>query len=115
MSDPAICDGSSECEAALHFHGCYSDDGTNCDHPGEHDWPEGGNPTTSEPVREAERIRGQAHALYLRTAEVLAKDALRTPHIVGGRGSVLEADLAKRVLALLADRDRLVPLPTTAT
>lgn len=32
----AKCDGSSECKAALHLHGCFSDDGTNCDHPSEH-------------------------------------------------------------------------------
>ena len=32
----ATCDGSSECAAVLHLHGCYSDDGTNCDHPSEH-------------------------------------------------------------------------------
>lgn len=32
----ATCDGSSECKAGRHLHGCYSDDGTNCDHPSEH-------------------------------------------------------------------------------
>ena len=35
-SSAATCDGSSECAAVLHLHGCYSDDGTNCDHPSEH-------------------------------------------------------------------------------
>lgn len=34
--DAATCDGSSECKAVRHLHGCYSDDGTNCDHPSEH-------------------------------------------------------------------------------
>jgi hypothetical protein len=30
------CDGTDECRAIRHMHGCYSDDGTNCDHPSEH-------------------------------------------------------------------------------
>jgi hypothetical protein len=36
------CDGSSDCEATVHLHGCYSDDGTNCDHPSEHAAGDGG-------------------------------------------------------------------------
>lgn len=31
------CDGSNECQAERHLHGCYSDDGSNCDHPSEHE------------------------------------------------------------------------------
>lgn len=34
--DPAFCDGSAECKSTVHLHGCYSDDGTNCDNPSEH-------------------------------------------------------------------------------
>ncbi len=37
------CDGSSDCEATVHLHGCYSDDGTNCDHPSEHTAGDGGD------------------------------------------------------------------------
>lgn len=29
------CDGSSECRAKRHLHGCFADRG-NCDHPNEH-------------------------------------------------------------------------------
>lgn len=39
MSSAATCDGSSECKAQTHMHGCFSDDGTNCDHPSEHERP----------------------------------------------------------------------------
>lgn len=31
----ATCDGSSECKAEEHVHGCFADEG-NCDEPAEH-------------------------------------------------------------------------------
>ncbi len=30
------CDGGPYCQAPVHMHGCYADNGTNCDHPSEH-------------------------------------------------------------------------------
>lgn len=30
------CEGHGACRSPLHVHGCYADDGTACDEPGEH-------------------------------------------------------------------------------
>ncbi len=55
--------------------------------------------------RVAATIHEQAHALYLRDAKRLAEQTLSDPYVVGGRGSVLENDLARRVLALCEEYD----------
>jgi hypothetical protein len=48
-------------------------------------------------------IKAQAKALRLRRARPLAEAALKNPYSVAGRGSVLEADLARTVLDLLEE------------
>ncbi len=37
------CQGHAECPVERHEHGCFADDGSNCDHPEEH--PEPGDPS----------------------------------------------------------------------
>jgi hypothetical protein len=34
------CQGHAACPVERHEHGCYADDGTNCDHPDEHPQPD---------------------------------------------------------------------------
>ena len=53
-----------------------------------------------------EEIHERAHASYLASARQLAEATRRDPYSVGGRGSVLEQDLAMRVFALLEELDR---------
>ena len=55
---------------------------------------------TPETIAELERLR-------IGRAKHLAKTTLRDPSSIHGRGSVLEQDLARCILALLAERERL--------
>jgi hypothetical protein len=36
LEEARHCDGSAACGAPVHMHGCFSDNGRNCDHPSEH-------------------------------------------------------------------------------
>lgn len=53
-----------------------------------------------------EEIHRRAHAMYLRGAKPLAEQTLRDPYSVHGRGSTLEMELARTVLALIEEAER---------
>ena len=85
------CDGSSECKAERHLHGCYSDDGTNCDHPSEHSLTQKGTDATESSRR---KLRTELDSLRRRvwfTATVTLGGSERTQPEIRAHIDLLKA------------------------